>query len=984
MHANFQKYAKRIEHAKKTPVQLLDWSLLRQAHESAVCPGHSMESASSSVAASLVKGGPSSSDTHKDKAREVPQAGVQKDLESPFQIRRPKPPPPPQETPAMARMLKLATALERLCETFEELADDQAKEEKLRQRMDVIISRVAAIEVEMVSIQRSERLKQAASTLEQSEEVDELRRRLRELQQERQKLEQEHDAAPPGIANGTRVKAGAQLNDNDVDYWSIEAVQYLNIMGNSHSRAVRMRMANAVARLAEKSDVTKQQICSVPCMKPHPMSSEGAATIVERIVSLMKTGGLDAIDTIAVLTEKNLLGCDLVREAGAVVLLASFINSENDEKNVDVSRQLGTPAAGGVGGLADLADRPTIVPVTIKARAVAALRNIATSSAQNLENITSQRVVIPQLVQLMTKMDDKADNASSKGSSSGGSSGDGEEGQAGRKAREKKEKRREKRAAKLNKALKEKMEAEMLDRKQLARDNRKLAESAGQMLHTLIIEGSEAVKKIIISAIIAQVQQPGSVPPEDVPALMTILRSTAEEQLTLVQKAEDYSALQAALQFGRWIKLPTLMLGEARINFKKTQDAKKKEQLHNLRKLQLGHTIQNPNDLPPPEEWPEGTGPGMRRPLQAATRAALFVSSSDKDGAGKGGTEPDARGAAGGGPTDRSTISTTPDASLGALTPQQSQRSSRTRPVSAPPTAGRAPPTGPLGSHSSQRSTKRLALKQAAAEKLREAAIEKKRDEQTRRELEEGQRKQRREREKAHEAFVRASQNHRQKVVEGSKAKMLDRFKSERGGGTLPPDVVAEYMAVVEGHEMAVAVSTIRMFDKFLPPRPPGSSPIVGAHLPTLGAHLPTLGSDPIEVIAQSSHGGHGGGRVAQSNYARVDPRALETTDAEAAGASSAEQYLLPNAVGLRAAANAARLGPHTRSWLEMMYPRPAHPSGSSAVVASPSGPHAQAATHTESPTRAPSGGQPQGSVSTGWAAVRATVSSSPTKGWWP
>jgi hypothetical protein len=43
-------------------------------------------------------------------------------------------------------------------------------------------------------------------------------------------------------------------------------------------------------------------------------------------------------------------------------------------------------------------------------------------------------------------------------------------------------------------------------------------------------------------------------------------------------------------------------------------------------------------------------------------------------------------------------------------------------------------------------------------------------------------------REKAHEAFVRAGQNHRQTVVEGSKAKMLDRFKSECGGGTLPRD----------------------------------------------------------------------------------------------------------------------------------------------------------------------------------------------------
>ena len=61
---------------------------------------------------------------------------------------------------------------------------------------------------------------------------------------------------------------------------------------------------------------------------------------------------------------------------------------------------------------------------------------------------------------------------------------------------------------------------EVLDRKKLAEDNRKLAESAGQMLHTLILDGSGDVKKIIISSIISTVQQPGSVPPEDVPALM--------------------------------------------------------------------------------------------------------------------------------------------------------------------------------------------------------------------------------------------------------------------------------------------------------------------------------------------------------------------------------------------------------------------------------------------------------------------------------
>ena len=61
------------------------------------------------------------------------------------------------------------------------------------------------------------------------------------------------------------------------------------------------------------------------------------------------------------------------------------------------------------------------------------------------------------------------------------------------------------RRSRTNNALKAKMEIELHDRKILAKDNRKLAESAGQMLHTLIIQGSRGVKKIIISAIIEQV-----------------------------------------------------------------------------------------------------------------------------------------------------------------------------------------------------------------------------------------------------------------------------------------------------------------------------------------------------------------------------------------------------------------------------------------------------------------------------------------------
>lgn len=111
-----------------------------------------------------------------------------------------------------------------------------------------------------------------------------------------------------------------------------------------------------------------------------------------------------------------------------------------------------------------------------------------------------------------------------------------------------------------------------LERRKLAEDNRKLAESAGQMLYTLIIEGTPEVRAAtmaveqraccaecamlapiafprhfggisltriaallqvrgrIIAAIIAMVQQPGSTPPEDVPDLMTILRSGAHTE----------------------------------------------------------------------------------------------------------------------------------------------------------------------------------------------------------------------------------------------------------------------------------------------------------------------------------------------------------------------------------------------------------------------------------------------------------------------
>ena len=230
-----------------------------------------------------------------------------------------------------------------------------------------------------------------------------------------------------------------------------------------------------------------------------------------------------------------------------------------------------------------------IVPVEVKAQVVEALRHIAMSNEENRERITQDKVIpgmrpfalalpllhVPRtcaahcalrlgrvcarhaaLVKLMTKMQ-AADDGKSGQSGQSGKSGESDGSNGKKKGR--------------------KGKGIGADRKQLAQQNRRLAESAGRVLHELILLGSGVVKQKIISAIIATVQQPGSVPPEDVPALMTILRSAAEEQLMLVQQLDSLSGLLSALEFGRWIKVPIIKLGEARKNFMTAQEARKRQ-----------------------------------------------------------------------------------------------------------------------------------------------------------------------------------------------------------------------------------------------------------------------------------------------------------------------------------------------------------------------------------------------------------------------
>uniref|UniRef100_UPI0033416BF0 hypothetical protein n=1 Tax=Gemmatimonas sp. TaxID=1962908 RepID=UPI0033416BF0 len=93
---------------------------------------------------------------------------------------------------------------------------------------------------------------------------------------------------------------------------------------------------------------------------------------------------------------------------------------------------------------------------------------------------------------------------------------------------------------------------------------------------------------------------------------MNILKSAAEEQLEMVQRGEDYVALNSALDFGRWIGLRTIKLGEARNNFKLHQDERKKEEKERARRVDLGLAD---SDEPSSQEQDTPASKGQRMQL---------------------------------------------------------------------------------------------------------------------------------------------------------------------------------------------------------------------------------------------------------------------------------------------------------------------------------------------------------------------------------
>ena len=103
---------------------------------------------------------------------------------------------------------------------------------------------------------------------------------------------------------------------NDESSWRLEAIQIVTLMINSASRTMQMRATKTITALASQcGEQLKREVTEVP----------GMAT---KLVSLMKSGALEAIGAIAAVTTDNTRACDLMREADAISFLAAIISDK--------------------------------------------------------------------------------------------------------------------------------------------------------------------------------------------------------------------------------------------------------------------------------------------------------------------------------------------------------------------------------------------------------------------------------------------------------------------------------------------------------------------------------------------------------------------------------------------------------------------------------------------------------------------------------
>jgi hypothetical protein len=121
-----------------------------------------------------------------------------------------------------------------------------------------------------------------------------------------------------------------------------------------------------------------------------------------------------------------------------------------------------------------------------------------------------------------------------------------------------------------------------------ASSGKELSILAGEVLSSLLAKGDKMIEMAIVSGIVVAVQTQGAQAPVAFPELMRVLQAAARERLKKVQEGTDAASLHLALDFGRWIKLPTILLGKARNQFHATQLKKQREEEHQQRKFHMG------------------------------------------------------------------------------------------------------------------------------------------------------------------------------------------------------------------------------------------------------------------------------------------------------------------------------------------------------------------------------------------------------------
>jgi len=357
-------------------------------------------------------------------------------------------------------------------------------------------------------------------------------------------------------------------------------------------------------------------------------------------------------------------------------------------------------------------------------------------------------------------------------------------------------------------------------------------------------------------------------------------------QLTLVQMADDVSALQAALHFGRWIKLPALMLGEARINFKRAQDARKKEQQHNLRRMQLGIKV-DPADLPPDE----------MATVQPTDRGLALE--SERDG-GKG------RGA-------------------------RSSLTDRSAPSGATTLRSHRPKASAPGSRPDARASTKKGLAKATSAA---AEGEKKKEAERRRELDEAQRRRRREQEKARTDLVRATEHHRHRALDARRTRGLEKLEREQSallGGEADLEAIREASQLEQTQRDALAIEAHRMLDKHSAHQQQqhllSASRTAARSLLQRNAWPPHRASAPEPCAEEEEHAASPRGLRSPTHGRprRGSPDAISSARwlerlSETRGTLSETGGALSETLGEFLEDEPLQYGPHTTTWLEMVH----------------------------------------------------------------